>query len=198
MITLEENYSDEVWKDVKGYEGLYQISNLGKVKSFPKLHRTGSIGYTTKEKILKISLTFNGYEKVSLYKEGKKKDYRINRLVAIAFIPNPLNLPEVNHKDENKINNKMDNLEWCTKQYNLNYGTHRKRQAITRGNKVYQYSTNKEFIKVWDSTREAQRNGFDSGHISKCCNNTSKTHKGYVWSYTPLSKGDNVELRNII
>lgn len=110
---------EEIWVDIKGYEGLYQVSNLGRVKS---LERIDSLGHKRKEKIFKPQKN-KGYLRVSLWKDGKGKKYSIHRLVAIAFIPNPDNLPEVNHKDENKFNNNVDNLEWCTVAYNNTYGT---------------------------------------------------------------------------
>lgn len=100
---------DEIWKDIKGYEGLYQVSNLGRVKSLGNLQNK-------KEKLLKTNIC-NGYYAVYLYKNSKKKICLCHRLVAEAFIPNPKNLPFVNHKDDNKLNNRMDNLEWRTCKY---------------------------------------------------------------------------------
>ena len=110
----------EEWKDIKGYEGLYQISNLGRIKSL-------NYNRTKKEKILSNSTNRKGYLFVILYKNGKKKSFKVHRLVAIHFIENPNNYFQVNHKDENKSNNRVDNLEWCTQEYNLNYGTRNKR-----------------------------------------------------------------------
>ena len=103
----------EEWRDIQGYEGLYMVSNLGRVKSL-NYHRTG------KERIMKPSDNGHGYLFVVLCKDGKDKNCRINRLVAQAFLPNPDNLPEVNHKDENKYNNCVENLEWCDRSYNVN------------------------------------------------------------------------------
>ena len=102
----------EIWKDVKGYESLYQVSNLGRIRSI----KNGI-------KIKKQYERPNGYMQVCLCQNGKITTYKTHRLVAEAFIPNINNLPEVNHKDENKINNCVDNLEWCTSSYNKNYGT---------------------------------------------------------------------------
>ena len=104
----------EEWKDIKGYEGLYQISNKGRVKSLGN-------NKTRKEKIRDGKIGNRGYKKISLCKNGKEKKYSIHRLVAEAFLPNPDNLPVVNHKDENKLNNNVENLEWCTQAYNVNY-----------------------------------------------------------------------------
>ena len=112
----------EEWRDIKGYEGLYQVSSWGRVKSL-NYKRTG------KEGILNGDPNNIGYMSVVLYKNGKRKPRLIHRLVAAAFIPNPDNLPIINHIDENKNNNRVDNLEWCTHEYNTNYGTANKRRA---------------------------------------------------------------------
>lgn len=109
---------DEVWKDIEGYEGLYQVSTCGNVKSLPKIRRNGTGTYIQKERLLKPSNTSTGYKKVELCKDGKRKGFKVHRLVAIAFIPNPDNKPEVNHIDGNKINNNIDNLEWVTSSEN--------------------------------------------------------------------------------
>ena len=116
---------EEIWKDIEGYEGLYQVSNLGRVKSFP---RKGT--HTTKERILKLTKSNKNYVIVILKNNYIQKAKSVHRLVAEAFIPNPNNLPQVNHKDENKLNNKVDNLEWCDNIYNCNYGTRNKRLSI--------------------------------------------------------------------
>lgn len=110
---------DEVWKDIEGYEGLYQVSNLGNVRSL-NYGRTGEI------KLLKQS-TDCGYKRVMLYKDGERERYLVHRLVAMTFIPNPDDLPQVNHKDEDKSNNNVNNLEWCTGEYNMNYGSIKER-----------------------------------------------------------------------
>lgn len=117
-----ENLPGEEWRDIEGYLGLYQVSNKGRVKSL-NYNRTG------KEQILKNILEPTGYYRVNLAKEGKWKHFTVHRLVCNAFIPNPNNLPCINHKDENKQNNSLQNLEWCTVKYNINYGTARLRQA---------------------------------------------------------------------
>ena len=120
----------EVWKDVVGYEGLYQVSNLGRIKSLPRLvHFKQDLYRMTKERILKNSVLKSGYCKVTLCKPGSQKLTLVHRIVAQAFIPNPLNLEYVNHKDENPLNCCVDNLEWCTHTYNLNYGTCRERMS---------------------------------------------------------------------
>lgn len=118
----------EEWKAVYGYETIYEISNFGRVKRLayeienPSPKASGSI-LKFEEHLLKPRKITHGYFSVALYKQGKRKDYKLHRLVATHFIPNPDNLPEVNHKDEDKSNNCVDNLEWCTHKYNSNYGT---------------------------------------------------------------------------
>ena len=122
----------EIWKNIVGYEGKYQISNLGRVKSLKDRY-----GY--RERILKPSTNKRGYKKVVLVKVGeKRKTFLVHRLVAEAFIPNPNNYSEVNHKDENPSNNNVDNLEWCTRKYNINYGTAIER--ATEKKKGYKHS----------------------------------------------------------
>lgn len=122
----------EIWRDIQGYEGVYQISNLGNVKRLaytiknPGPRANGSI-LSFKEHLLKPRKITHGYLSVALYKNGTRKDYKLHRLVATHFISNPNGLPEVNHKDENKQNNCVDNLEWCTHKYNANYGSRPKR-----------------------------------------------------------------------
>lgn len=113
----------ETFLSVPGYEGLYEVSNLGNVKSL----RSG--------RLMKRSLSHFGYEMTTLSKDGKQKTYLIHRLVALAFIPNPDNLEEINHKDEVKTNNSVENLEWCTRKYNLNYGTYRERMSAIKTGK---------------------------------------------------------------
>lgn len=107
----------EEWRDIKGYEGLYQVSNLGKVRN-------------KKGKVLKQYRNNKGYPCVHMYKNNKYKTKNVHRLVAISFIENPNNLPQVNHKDEDKTNNVVTNLEWCTNKYNCNYGNHRRNVSI--------------------------------------------------------------------
>jgi len=118
----------ELWKEVKGYEGYYAVSSLGRVKSLYRVTISPSgKRYTCQEKFLSSAKRKDGYQYVMLCREGKGKLQTIHRLVATAFIPNPSNLPYINHKDENPSNNCVDNLEWCTAMYNNHYGNHLKR-----------------------------------------------------------------------
>lgn len=118
----------EKWKDIKGYEGLYQVSNLGNVKRLQHEDFRCRQGYRImKERPLTPFLNHNGYLLVRLQKNNIPKTWRVHRLVALAFLENPFNYTDVNHKDEVKTNNSVDNLEWCTRKYNNNYGTKRER-----------------------------------------------------------------------
>ena len=163
---------EEIWKDIKGFEGLYQVSNMGRVKS------------VRKNIILKNQIARKGYERVILCINNSPKNYFVHRLVANAFIPNPDNLPQVNHKDENKLNNRVENLEWCTQKYNVNYGTGIAKRARSQSKKVLQFKTDGTFIKEWKSTKDVQRNlGFDNSHISKCCRGKYTYAYGYIWKY---------------
>ena len=120
---MNNNTNEEIWKDVKGYEGVYRVSSFGRVRS---LDRVSSIGRKLKGKVLKQKVT-KGYNMVSLSKDGNPKGKTVSRLVAKTFIPNPENKPEVNHIDENKQNNHVDNLEWVTAKENANHGTRKER-----------------------------------------------------------------------
>ena len=159
----------EIWKDKKDYKGHYQVSNCGRVKSI-------KFG---KERILKLIPNRYGYLQVTLCKNNIKKVYKVHRLVAEAFIDNPDNLPCVNHKDENKLNNNVDNLEWCTNEYNVNYGTRTERCSKP----VLQYTLDGEFVREWPSIKECDRNGFKQGNVVACCQGKYKTSKGFIWKY---------------
>lgn len=142
----------EYWKDIKDYEGLYQISNLGRVKSLSRYVYTSNPkfkGYRcTKEKILKSGKTKKGYLIVVLRKNNKSKSMYVHRLVATAFIYNPNNLPEVNHKDENPLNNNVTNLEWCTHKYNGNYGTIKDRCGNSCNNFKHSTATKQKISEI--------------------------------------------------
>ena len=173
----------EMWKDIKDYEGLYQVSNLGRVKSLERLAKSNNNNYRiVKEKLLKQSEDKDGYKRVSLNKNNKSKLCTIHRLVAEAFIPNPNNYPCINHKDENKQNNNLENLEWCTVKYNNNYGTRIERFKQKKQIAIGQYDLNGNLIKKWNSAKEVYKTlGYDFSRIRKCCNN--KSYKAYncIW-----------------
>ena len=170
---------EEIWCPVKNYESLYEVSDQGRVKSL-------KFG---KERILKPLRNLKGYLLVNLYKNGERKTYRVHRLVAKTFTPNPHNLPEVNHKDENKENNSVQNLEWCDSKYNNNYGTRNQRSAKARMNNnlskpILQFTNDGEFVREWKSTVDVQRNlGYAHQNISSCCTGKIKSSYGYIWKF---------------
>lgn len=172
----------EIWKDIPGYEGLYQVSNLGNVRS---------LRFET-PKLLRQRTDADGYKILDFCVYGIQKTLKVHRLVAMAFLPNPNKLPEVNHKDENKANNRVPNLEWCTKLYNCEYGTFGKRVSLAKTNgkgsrPVLQYSLSGNLIAEFPSTKEVERKlGFVSTHIARCCRGGRPTSHGFVWKYKPI------------
>ena len=154
----------EQWKEIVNFEGIYEVSSLGRVRRIHKDNRS------SKYKVLSQD-TLRRYKKVTLFKNGIGYKKQVHRLVAEAFIPNPLNLEQVNHKDENPSNNNVDNLEWCSRIYNVNYGTGIDRQVTKRSKKVLQFDLDENIINEFNSTQEASRIlGISQGLISNCCN----------------------------
>ena len=166
MIEIEE------FRDVPGYEGLYEVSNKGRVRNV----ETG--------KLLKPQKDDIGYLHVDLCKNRIHKTTRIHRLVAKAFIPNPQNLPQINHKDEDKTNNVVSNLEWCTAQYNSNYGNRIERVAEKLSKPVLQYDLLGNFIREWPSLRKVEEEtGIPHSNISRCCLGKLNSTGGFIWKY---------------
>lgn len=177
-LTME----NEIWLPVKDFEGLYEVSSCGRVRSL------GNGIRNSKQGVLKPFKKYDGYFLVGLHKNGKVKVYLIHRLVAETFIPNLFDYQQVNHIDENKTNNNVENLEWCDHKYNCNYGTRNKRisEKMTNGKKskpILQFTKTGELVREYPSTREAGRNGFHPGHIIDCCKGKQKYHKGFIWKY---------------
>lgn len=174
----------EEWKDIVGYEGLYQVSNLGRIKSLGRyVNNNGGLEYR-EGKIMKSAKNNNDYLFIGLWKDGIRKNHTIHRLVAQAFIDNPNNFPEINHKDEDKTNNRVENLEWCNSKYNCNYGTHNERMVKSHLKPILQFSKDGEFIRRWESGTQVKRElGFNQSNITKCLKGKKKTCGGYVWGY---------------
>lgn len=183
--------TEEIWRDVKGYEDIYQVSNKGQVKRLEiVIVDKNDKKYHKKERILKGSIDGNGYLQVQLYDDkGRKKSLRVNRLVAEVFISNIENKSQVNHKDENKTNNRVENLEWVTAKENCNYGTRNERLAKARSKSVIQYTKDKVLVKVWPSTCEAGRQlEISQGNICNALQGRYKTCGGYIWKYVKLKR----------
>lgn len=164
-----------VWKPIPNYEGLYEVNNLGEIRTL----------YNYKKyKILTQNIK-RGYYQIGLRKNKVRKWHQAHRLVAQAFIPNPYNLPQVNHKDENKLNNKVENLEWCTVSYNNTYGSRIERVTSKTGKPVYQFSLDGKLVKKHKSIASTAREvGLVSpGNIIACCKGRYETSAGYKWSY---------------
>ena len=187
----------EIWKtavyDNEIYEGLYKVSNFGRILSLDYLH-------TGRAELMNPSTSTYGYLKVNLWKNGKRKTCLVHRLVATVFLPNPENLPQVNHKDEDKTNNfvflnedgsvdkEKSNLEWKSPKDNNNHGTRNERISKTQTNgirskKVLQLSLSGELIREWPSTNECGRNGFNQSAVAKCCRGEKPQYKGFKWCY---------------
>ena len=183
-------YTDEEWRPVKGYEGLYEVSNKARVRSltryFPdRVFRNGKLQpYINYGKVLTPHMSHKGYLLVPLTKDSKGKKCSVHRLVAEAFIPNPENLPLVNHKDECKTNNRPDNLEWCDDKYNVNYGTGMKRAAQKRARTVEQYSLDGVLIATYLGVpAAADATGIKKQSIGSALRRKNHICKGYEWKY---------------
>lgn len=186
----------EVWKDIEGFEGLYQVSNLGNVKSLEKNVSCHKIHLRKqKEMILSPSKCNDRYITFSLSKNKKRKYLLAHRLVATAFIPNPDGKTEVNHIDGNRQNNTVGNLEWATRSENMqhSYSTlnriNPKPMKGRFGNdnplskRISQKTLNGNTVKIWDSMHDAFRAGYNLGNILSCCKGRRKSHKGFIWDY---------------
>ncbi|MGN1298135.1 MAG: NUMOD4 domain-containing protein [Clostridia bacterium] len=181
---------EEVWKDIDGYEGLYQVSNLGRVKSFDRYVKNKMSNKNIKKgRVLRPCVSKYGYLNVNLVKNTKGKTSAIHRLVAIAFIENPENKLCVNHIDGNKKNNNVYNLEWVTHSENnihaIKTGLRKKMKGKNHYKRpVNQYTLNGKFIKRWESLKDVKDAwNLKSNHISDCCKGKTKTVLGYKWKY---------------
>ena len=199
MCSSFQNLKGEKWLPVIGYEGLYDVSNLGRVRS---LNYGGVKG---RVRLRKQNLVC-GYAQVLLCKNGSHSQKLVHRLVYEAFVAklpkfeqagrgNGSKMWEINHIDENKLNNHVENLEIVTRTQNNNYGTRTRRMAEAQRNNhgskmVYQFALDGNLVKVWPSTAECGRNGFNEGHVASCCRGVKvgtyhNVYKNYIWSYSP-------------
>ena len=196
---MKTTKNKEKWKTIRGYSGRYEVSSYGRVKSLPRIKiRTSKCGnsYASNNAgmILKKILINSGYEQVTLHKEGDSERILVHRLVGESFIKNPQNKPQINHKDGNKKNNSLSNLEWVTASEN---GLHAYRELgripsqlgkfsykHPRAKAVLQKTTRGSVVKLWKCGLDAVRDGgFESSCISRCCSGKSNVHKGFIWEY---------------
>lgn len=182
-----ENLQNEEWKIIDGFDGMYLISNYGRLKSLKG----------KEERILKPNNTKYGYQQVQLWKDGNLKTFQVHRLVAMSFIPNPNNYEQVNHKDEVKTNNHVENLEWCDCKYNCNYGTRNERHSgenhplygkfgkdNPNAKQIIQLTLGGDYIKTWGSAIDIKRElGYHNSHICNCCKGKRKSSYGFIWRY---------------
>lgn len=185
----------EIWKDVVGYEGLYQVSNLGRIKHLAVEAASGTGHYAKIETIKKQNLMKNGYWVVDLYKDNVRKTWLVHRLVALAFIPNPDNLPCVNHIDSDRANCVISNLEWCTASQNAkhSYDTNKRREkmnwkigAENKNSKAVLMldKISRKVLRTFDCIMDAERElGVLNNNIVNCLRGRSKTAGGYIWIY---------------
>lgn len=169
----------EEWKDISNFEGLYQVSNLGRVRSLPKSGSGGHNGI-----ILSQSNDKDGYLLVYLYANREKIACRVHRLAALSFLPNPNNLPQVNHKDGNKENNCFTNLEWCNSSYNNSYGIGSVNRANSKSIPILQLDMSGNIVREWESAKKVESAlGFNHSNITNCCKGRYKSIYGYKWRY---------------
>lgn len=181
----------EIWKDIEGYDGVYQISNIGNVQSVQTYYRKRTGVTTVRTQPIKQFVNKYGYLVVTLHKNCIAKTKTVHRLIAKAFIPNPDNLPCINHKNQIKTDNRLENLEWCTYEYNNSYGDKMLRISVSSGFVVAQIDAKtNEVIRVFHSAREAGR-VINSKHISECCRGERETACGYKWKYLKVKPRKN-------
>lgn len=184
----------EVWRDIPEYLGYYQISNLGRVRSLertitysPSKAYPNGRNMVLKQRVLKPCTDKKGYEFVQLFINNKFRSKKVHRLVAEVFIPNPNNLPQVNHKDEVKNNNKVTNLEWCSAAYNVNYGVGKYKKTLGKRIPVVQYTIDNVLVREYESATAAakslNKSQGSSRQILQACRGKHNTTFGYKWKF---------------
>ena len=185
----------EEWKTIDGFEN-YEVNNKGVVRSKDRIVKRNGVDTRISGKTLKTNCV-KGYARVTIYNGNRKahKQFFVHRLVAMMFIPNPDNLPYINHKDENKLNNDYRNLEWCTAKYNSNYGTsihrrvaHQDWQSIAdkQSIAVVMKDLDGKVVKRYKSLSSAKIDNHNVAGISRCCKGKLKTYHGYIWEYEDM------------
>lgn len=193
LVTEGTTYMTKLWRDIKGFEGFYQVSDTGDVRSVDRtiIFSDGRERFFH-GKVLSPSVGNHGYKTIVLKKNGLCRAFTIHRLVANAFIPNPNGFSEVNHKDEDKLNNFVGNLEWCSHKYNMSYGTKIERMLLNRDSKALAKKHEKPVLSIdpdgnialyLSVTAGAKTNGLDVSSVSACCRGKYKTCGGLIWNY---------------
>ena len=180
----------EIWKDVKGYEGLYQVSNLGRVKSYDKKviqkhYWSGEmVIHTYKGRMMALQTQNNGYIIANLTKNKRQRKHLVHRLVATAFLQKEVGKDYINHLDNNPANNRVDNLEWCTQSENIKYAYNNKTKIPPHMKRIYQIDSDGNIVNEFYSMKEAERQtDIKSANISKCCREIRNYAGGYKWKY---------------
>ena len=187
-LVIKNDLGFEVWQDIPNYEGLYQASTYGRIKSVEKQRYTGKGGYCTEKEKIKSPLNNKKYYQLKLSKDDKNTMYLLHRIIAFTFLPKPIQgQTQINHIDENPHNNRVENLEWCTPKYNVNYGTAKERISQTRKSKnnngVQQIKKGK-VINTYSTCKEAsEKLGICYNRICECARGEVKTFHGYEWKY---------------
>lgn len=190
---------EEIWKDIYyynepkkewvDYRGLYQVSNLGRVRSLDRLINHRNRKCFKQGKILNHKINYNGYHVIGLFNDGEARYFLISRLVYFTFNPDADTTLQVNHIDEDKSNNRLDNFNLMTAKENCNYGTRVERFSKGHKKPIIQYDLQGNFIRQWASAKDVKRElGIDNGHIGKCCMGIHKSFKGYIWKYVDVDK----------
>lgn len=177
----------EIWRPIERLQNIYEVSNQGRIRSVNRTEEMrNGIRRLREGRTLSQKTARNGYKSVHISINGKSKDYLTHRLVALAFVPNPSNLPCINHKDNNRANNHADNLEWCTYLHNNTYQGCRDRAVLSRGcRKVKKFSLNGVFIDEYRSCHAASKaNGLSNGNLYATLHNKQKTCGGFIWKYS--------------
>lgn len=181
----------EIWKEIPNYEGLYKVSNLGRIKSLKRIISLfGKLDRVHAERILRSSKGTNGYLQVYLCYDGLRPVFRVHRIVAFAFVENPLNKLYVNHKDGNRQNNHVSNLEWCTKSENalhayrvLGIVNSQKGKIAHNRKAVMCFDKSGKLINEYACIKEVEKDGFSRSQVSKCCKGSHKMHSNHIWRF---------------
>ena len=174
----------EVWRPVRDFEGLYEVSNLARVRSVSRWVQAGTTKRLAKSTILKSRPLPSGYLTVTLKDKGRTATVTIHRLVAEAFVPNPNNLQDVNHKDECKTNNLPENLEWCDRKYNINYGSGKYRKTANYRKQIEQLTLDGQHVAYFESARYAARvTDYKQSRLWEALSGKRQTAYGYRWRY---------------